>query len=235
MAQIQTYPRKSSYDGNDLFLVADKTPNAQGNITNDTKSVSLSTVVAAANQNPLSLSTTGTSGAATLNNGLLNIPNYSTASGVSTFNTLSGAVTISGGTNITLTNVSQNVEIICNIAAGDGLDLTGSTLSTDLKANGGLVIESTKLAVDLGASSMTGTLSVADGGTGVTSPATFEVLVGRNSGFVGSGSFDGAIQLPSGTTAQRPSSPAEGMIRYNLSSSLIEVYIDGQWKSLATV
>ena len=62
MAQIQTYPRKSTYDGNDLFLVADKTPDAQGNINNDTKSVALSTVVAAANQNPLSLSTTGTSG-----------------------------------------------------------------------------------------------------------------------------------------------------------------------------
>ena len=30
--------------------------------------------------------------------------------------------------------------------AGDGLDLSGTTFSTDLKANGGLVIESTELA-----------------------------------------------------------------------------------------
>ena len=52
--------------------------------------------------------------------------------------------------------------------AGDGLDLTGSEFSTDLKANGGLVIESTELAVDLGASSITGTLGVSDGGTGAT-------------------------------------------------------------------
>ena len=52
--------------------------------------------------------------------------------------------------------------------AGDGLDLTGTEFSTDLKANGGLVIESTELAVNLGASAITGTLAIADGGTGLT-------------------------------------------------------------------
>jgi hypothetical protein len=58
--------------------------------------------------------------------------------------------------------------------AGDGLDLTGNTFSTDLKANGGLVIEATELAVDLGASSITGTLAAADGGTGLTSIASLQ-------------------------------------------------------------
>ena len=47
-------------------------------------------------------------------------------------------------------------------SAGDGLDLTGTTFSTDLKTNGGVVIESGELAVDLGASSITGTLANAD-------------------------------------------------------------------------
>ena len=46
--------------------------------------------------------------------------------------------------------------------AGDGLDLSTNEFSTDLKANGGIVIESTELAVDLGASSITGTLANAD-------------------------------------------------------------------------
>tara|TARA_B100000963_G_scaffold328429_1_gene316937 strand:+ start:168 stop:1793 length:1626 start_codon:yes stop_codon:yes gene_type:complete len=55
------------------------------------------------------------------------------------------------------------------ITAGDGLDKSGNTLAVDLKANGGLVIESTEIAVDLGASSITGTLAVSDGGTGSTS------------------------------------------------------------------
>jgi hypothetical protein len=41
-------------------------------------------------------------------------------------------------------------------------------MSVDLKANGGLVIESTEVAVDLAASSITGTLGVSDGGTGAT-------------------------------------------------------------------
>ena len=50
--------------------------------------------------------------------------------------------------------------------AGDGLELTGTVFSTDLKENGGLVIESNELALDLAASSITGTLATSDGGTG---------------------------------------------------------------------
>ena len=46
------------------------------------------------------------------------------------------------------------------VTAGDGLDKSGNTLSLDLKSNGGLVIESTELALDLAASSITGTLPV---------------------------------------------------------------------------
>ena len=53
-------------------------------------------------------------------------------------------------------------------SAGDGLDLTTTTFSLDLKLNGGLVIDTTEVTVDLGASAITGTLAVADGGTGVT-------------------------------------------------------------------
>ena len=55
------------------------------------------------------------------------------------------------------------------ITAGNGLDKSGNALSVDLKSNGGLVIESTEIAVDLGASSITGTLAIGDGGTGATS------------------------------------------------------------------
>ena len=54
-----------------------------------------------------------------------------------------------------------------DITAGDGLDITQSnttsgdytaTLSVDLKANGGLVIESTELGIDLAASNITNSL-----------------------------------------------------------------------------
>ena len=65
-----------------------------------------------------------------------------------------------------------------SVAAGDGLDKTGNTLSLDLKANGGLVIESTEVAVDLAASSITGTLAVGDGGTGATSASAARTALG---------------------------------------------------------
>ncbi len=66
------------------------------------------------------------------------------------------------------------------ITAGNGLDKSGNLISVDLKANGGLVIESTELAVDLGASSITGTLGVGDGGTGLTTIAKGSVLVANS-------------------------------------------------------
>lgn len=64
------------------------------------------------------------------------------------------------------------------MVAGDGIDVTGTTVSVDLKANGGLVIESTELALDLSASSITGTLAVADGGTGATDASTARTNLG---------------------------------------------------------
>ena len=70
-----------------------------------------------------------------------------------------------GTNNLTFAQFSGAGQII----AGDGLDKSGNTLSVDLKANGGLVIESTEIAVKLDASSITGTLAIGDGGTGATS------------------------------------------------------------------
>ena len=44
----------------------------------------------------------------------------------------------------------------------------------------------------------------------------------------------GYFDLPSGTTAQRPSSPVVGMIRYNTTESKYEVYETGGWSFLKT-
>ena len=52
-------------------------------------------------------------------------------------------------------------------------------LSLALKANGGLTVESNALAVNLGASSMTGTLAVGNGGTGQTTLTSNGVLFGN--------------------------------------------------------
>ena len=91
--------------------------------------------------------------------------------GNSTGNTLTKS-TLTAGVGISISGGAGSITIAstggANFTAGDGLDLVGSELSLDLKANGGLVIETTELALDLGASSITGTLAVADGGTGAT-------------------------------------------------------------------
>ena len=65
-----------------------------------------------------------------------------------------------------------------NLTAGDGLDKSGNEFSVDLKSNGGIVIESTEMAVDLSASSITGTLAVGDGGTGSTSASAARTALG---------------------------------------------------------
>jgi len=64
------------------------------------------------------------------------------------------------------------------IAAGDGLQKSGNTMSADLKSNGGVVIESGELAVKLDASSITGTLAIGDGGTGATSASAARTSLG---------------------------------------------------------
>ena len=80
-----------------------------------------------------------------------------------------------GGGNITL-GTGTTGDYISTITGGNGITSTGATsgetiahtLSVDAKTNGGLVIESNQLAVDLSASAITGTLAVGNGGTGAT-------------------------------------------------------------------
>lgn len=81
--------------------------------------------------------------------------------------------TLTAGTGINITNGNGSITISAQetLSAGDGLDLTGGVFSVDLKADGGLVIESEEIAVNLSASSITGTLAVADGGTAATTAA----------------------------------------------------------------
>jgi len=86
-------------------------------------------------------------------------------------------LTTDGNGVLTWTTVSSGT----TYSAGDGLDLSGTTFSTDIKANSGLVIDSTELSMDLGASSITGTLAVGDGGTGATSLTDNAILSGTGS------------------------------------------------------
>ena len=97
-----------------------------------------------AKQGDITLTTTGTSGAATLVGDTLNIPEYAGGGGggVDTFNTLTGDVTISEGTNITFNTVGNDIEISASGGGGSGtvtevttnapLSVTSGTTTPDL-------------------------------------------------------------------------------------------------------
>ena len=85
-----------------------------------------------------------------------------------------GSLSYSSGV-ITYTGPSAT-ETRTHFSGGDGISLSSGAISIDEKMNGGLVIESNKLAVDLGASSITGTLAVSDGGTGATTAPMIGVV-----------------------------------------------------------
>jgi len=145
----------------------------------------------------------GGTGQTTYTNGQLLIGN-------TTGNTLAKA-TLTAGSNVSITNGAGSIPIAATdtdttYTAGDGLDLTSTTFSVDLKANGGLVIESGEIAVDLAASSITGVLAVADGGTGSNSSSGARTNLGlgtmatqnSNSVSITGGSIDG-ITFDGGT------------------------------------
>ena len=85
-------------------------------------------------------------------------------------------------------NANNNTLTKATITGGNGITVTNGngsiTLDPDLKQNGGLVIDGTtnNVAVDLGATDITGTLGVGDGGTGQTTYADGELLIGNANG-----------------------------------------------------
>jgi len=88
--------------------------------------------------------------------------------------TTSKGSAVTGTNNLAFTQFSG----AGNLTGGDGITKSGNEFSVDLKSNGGLVIESTEVAVDLGASSITGTLAISDGGTGSTSASASRTALG---------------------------------------------------------
>tara|TARA_B100000085_G_scaffold285222_1_gene320511 strand:- start:2426 stop:7042 length:4617 start_codon:yes stop_codon:yes gene_type:complete len=121
-------------------------------------------------------------------------------------------VLVGSGTNaITALAVGTNGQLLMGsngadpvfgtLSAGDGLTSTAGAgslaLAVDLKANSGLVIDNGEIAVDLGASNITGTLEVGDGGTGVASLS--DIVNAANGGITvtdGTGTvIDGNVSL----------------------------------------
>lgn len=86
-----------------------------------------------------------------------------------------------------------------------------------------------------GAITLAGTLAVANGGTGVTtSTGSGNVVLSAGPTFTGNITFNstGTIQVPVGTTAQRPTA-VQGMIRYNTTRGCFEGYDGTQWINMS--
>ena len=93
--------------------------------------------------------------------------------------------------------------------------ITGQMLSANLARSGtDLTFETNLLALDVSNSRV---------GIGTASPATTLHISATDS-----------LRLPSGTTGQRPGSPANGDIRYNTTTSQLEGYVNGAYANLAS-
>ena len=93
--------------------------------------------------------------------------------------------------------------------------ITGQMLSANLARSGtDLTFETNLLALDVSNSRV---------GIGTASPATTLHI-----------SATDALRLPSGTTGQRPGTPANGDIRYNSTTNTIEGYSNGAYANLAS-
>tara|TARA_B100000700_G_scaffold192704_1_gene212205 strand:+ start:17804 stop:23419 length:5616 start_codon:yes stop_codon:yes gene_type:complete len=113
---------------------------------------------------------------------------------------------------ITLTQLKALVNTEGTYSPGDGLDLTGSTFSLDLKASGGLKIDSTELTVDdsiiphLSGATFTGNITV-PGASGIK--GSIQKLSDGSTNFLQAGSnmtvtnnADGSITLAASTSGE---------------------------------
>jgi hypothetical protein len=78
----------------------------------------------------------------------------------------------------------------------------------------------------------TGTTST--NGVVVTADTTGNLTLVADSGVVDVSQTTGALNLPSGTTAQRPVNLIAGAVRYNSNTTAVEVYSSSAWGALTT-
>ena len=139
MAIIKTYPLKNNYYGPDRLILSDMQPDSLGVVHGTTKSLTLSNLKSfiGTGSDAFTLTTTGTSGAATFNTNtkILNIPDYSvgnvdgsgTAGKIPKWqdsNTLEDSEIFQSGTNVGIGTTSPSQKLT---VSGKGLFETGGS------------------------------------------------------------------------------------------------------------
>jgi hypothetical protein len=139
--------------------------------------------------------------------------------------TLSGTVTSSGNLTLggTLSNVNLATQVTGNLPVTNLNSGTGATSSTYWRGDG------TWASVAVNPAGSNTQVQYNNSGAFAGSAG---FLYDNTNGILNLGASTGALTTPNGSTAQRPSSPASGMLRYNTDYSLLEGYIAGAWKAI---
>lgn len=130
MPRIDSYDPIESIAGDDLLLISDTSAN---NTTNSVEVSSLASHINIGKQNQLTLTTTGTSGAATLTGATLNIPQYSNST---TFSITDGSSTgqMSNGGTLRFTSGTGISAVLSGSGSSSILTITNSSPDTGLPA-----------------------------------------------------------------------------------------------------
>jgi len=157
---------------------------------------------------------------------------------------------------VTLNGVSGSLETSSDgIIAKSGGSVTGRTLSTSGSGlsvtngngvSGNPTFQLTGVAASVAGLSGTGMLALTGGGTTVAgrelTGTANQISVTNGTGASGAPTFAIAnnavfpgtesVQVPAGTTAQRPAVPVNGDIRYNTDTSRFEIYAGSSWTTI---
>jgi len=196
----------------------------------------------------LGLSLAGTAGQFLISGGTSS-PTWVSGSAltVGTATTATSATNITGGSAGQLM-IQQDTNVTTFITAGaigtflrsEGAGYAPSWATADVRFG------NTTVALGGNTASITGLSSISiNGNTTSTSPGTGALTVAAGVGVGGnvyvlgnivmSANSYNYLTLPVGNTAQRPSGPALGMVRYNTTISSFEGYASGAWSSLGGV